>query len=156
MTQPAREVIERTFHAPIEAVWQLWTTKEGIESWYGPRGFTSTIDALEVVVGGPFHCTMHAASPQMIEMMKARGRPTSWPNLATWTEVVHHARLGFEMAVPMGPDKPQAKMVHSVTFTPTEDGVHMVFVIEATEVDISGAAGGWRSSMGRMEEQLAG
>jgi len=152
--QPAREVIERTWNAPIEAVWAMWTTKAGIESWYGPRGFRSTIEALEVKVGGPFHCTMHADSPQMVEMMKARGRPTSWPNLATWTEVVRHKRLCFEMAVPMGPERPAAKMVHTVTFEETDAGVHMVFVLEATEVPIQGAAGGWRSSFDRMGEGL--
>src|SRR5262245_47945643 len=31
--------LERTFDAPIEDVWDLWTTKDGIESWWGPEGF---------------------------------------------------------------------------------------------------------------------
>ena len=31
--------IERTYQAAIEDVWALWTTKEGIESWWGPDGF---------------------------------------------------------------------------------------------------------------------
>jgi hypothetical protein len=30
-----RITIERTFQAPIEDIWDLWTTKEGIESWVG-------------------------------------------------------------------------------------------------------------------------
>ena len=41
MTQKARTLtgkirIERTYNASIEDVWELWTTKEGIESWWGP------------------------------------------------------------------------------------------------------------------------
>src|SRR5207245_3225668 len=30
--------LERTFQASMEEVWDLWTTKEGIESWWGPGG----------------------------------------------------------------------------------------------------------------------
>lgn len=33
-------VIERKYAASIEDVWELWTTKEGIESWWGPDGFS--------------------------------------------------------------------------------------------------------------------
>jgi len=35
--------LERTYQAPIEDVWELWTTKEGIESWWGPGGFRVTV-----------------------------------------------------------------------------------------------------------------
>lgn len=30
--------LERTYDATIDEVWRLWTTREGIESWWGPRG----------------------------------------------------------------------------------------------------------------------
>jgi uncharacterized protein YndB with AHSA1/START domain len=32
-------VIERTYRASVEELWELWTTKEGFESWWGPDGF---------------------------------------------------------------------------------------------------------------------
>jgi uncharacterized protein YndB with AHSA1/START domain len=35
--------IERTYEARIEDVWALWTTADGIESWWGPEGFTVTV-----------------------------------------------------------------------------------------------------------------
>ena len=35
-----RLTLERTYRAPLEKVWELWTTKAGIESWWGPDGFT--------------------------------------------------------------------------------------------------------------------
>jgi len=38
---PARKItIERTYEASIDVLWDLWTTKEGIESWWGPDGFS--------------------------------------------------------------------------------------------------------------------
>lgn len=30
-------VFERTYRARREELWELWTTKEGFESWWGPR-----------------------------------------------------------------------------------------------------------------------
>lgn len=31
-------VIERTFDAPPELVWQMWTDPEHFKAWYGPMG----------------------------------------------------------------------------------------------------------------------
>ena len=31
-------VIERTYQARVEELWELWTTKEGFESWWAPEG----------------------------------------------------------------------------------------------------------------------
>lgn len=33
---PPTATIERTFRAPVERVWAMWTTKEGLEAWYWP------------------------------------------------------------------------------------------------------------------------
>jgi uncharacterized protein YndB with AHSA1/START domain len=32
-------VLERTYPARVEELWELWTTKTGFESWWGPQGF---------------------------------------------------------------------------------------------------------------------
>jgi len=31
-------VVERTYRAKVGELWNLWTTKEGFESWWGPKG----------------------------------------------------------------------------------------------------------------------
>ena len=46
--------IDRTLKASIEKVWKMWTTKEGLEKWWGPEGFTSVVQHLDVRVGRPF------------------------------------------------------------------------------------------------------
>ncbi len=45
-------VIERTFDAPVELIWQLWTDPEHFNSWYGPKGFTVPVADMDVQVGG--------------------------------------------------------------------------------------------------------
>ena len=54
--------IERTFEASVQDVWELWTTKEGIESWWGPEGFTTTVRKIDVRVGGELHYAMTATA----------------------------------------------------------------------------------------------
>src|SRR3990170_603590 len=40
--------LERTYDASIEDVWELWTTKEGIEWWGGPGGFAVPVRKLDL------------------------------------------------------------------------------------------------------------
>lgn len=54
-------VIERTFDAPIELIWQMWTDPEHFQSWYGPKGFTIPVAKMDVREGGKRHICM--ASP---------------------------------------------------------------------------------------------
>ncbi|MDK1119472.1 MAG: SRPBCC domain-containing protein [Anaerolineae bacterium] len=45
-------VIERTFNAPADFIWKMWTQPEHFKKWYGPNGFTVTVAELDVRVGG--------------------------------------------------------------------------------------------------------
>ena len=45
-------LIELTFPAAQQDLWEKWTTKEGIESWWGPEGINSTVRELEFQAGG--------------------------------------------------------------------------------------------------------
>ena len=45
-TRP-KVVIERTYRARVEELWELWTTKQGFESWWGPEGFRVEVHTLE-------------------------------------------------------------------------------------------------------------
>ena len=48
----AEFVMERTFDAPRELVWQALTDPARIPQWWGPRHHTMTVDEMEVRVGG--------------------------------------------------------------------------------------------------------
>jgi uncharacterized protein YndB with AHSA1/START domain len=47
-------VIERTFDAPIEKVWEAWTSVEMLKRWWSPPGMTNTSMTAEVKEGGKF------------------------------------------------------------------------------------------------------
>jgi uncharacterized protein YndB with AHSA1/START domain len=100
---PKQFVIDRTLKAPIEKVWEMWTTKEGLEKWWGPEGFTSVVSHLDVRVGGRFEIVMTAQLPEIIEQLKAAGMGASSVAKGDYTEVELNRRLAYTNAVDFVP-----------------------------------------------------
>jgi uncharacterized protein YndB with AHSA1/START domain len=49
-------VIERTYDAPAEAVWQAWTDPQALTKWFGPEQTQSVLEVeVDVRVGGRYH-----------------------------------------------------------------------------------------------------
>lgn len=89
----AKVVIERTYRASLEDVWDLWTTKEGFESWWGPQGFRAAIHEIDARVGGTLRYDMIADTPEMIAAMKKMGQPPSHGVTSRFTEFQPQSRL---------------------------------------------------------------
>jgi uncharacterized protein YndB with AHSA1/START domain len=79
-------VIERTFDAPINIIWQLWTQPEHFRQWYGPKGFTVPVAQLDVRVGGRHLICMEMQTPDGSMKMWSTGE---------YTEVVPTERLVY-------------------------------------------------------------
>ena len=86
-------IIERTYKARLSDIWELWTTKAGFESWWGPQGFRADVHTIDARKGGTLHYDMVADSAEMIAAMAKMGRPPSHPTHSTFTELVPHERL---------------------------------------------------------------
>jgi uncharacterized protein YndB with AHSA1/START domain len=109
-------VIVRTYPAPVEALWALWTTAEGFTSWWGPQGFRVEVGALEARVGGLLRYEMIAASPEMVAAMKATGQPGSHSVDARFAECVLHERLVLKNTVDFLPGVPSYESTIEVDF----------------------------------------
>lgn len=77
-------VLSRAFDAPRTLVWRVWTDPAHIGQWWGPRGFTTTIYAMEVKPGGLWRYTMHGPDG------------TDYPNWIRYREVVAPERLAYD------------------------------------------------------------
>ena len=55
--------IERTFDAPIDLVWAMWTEAEHFANWYGPMGAKIPKVEMDVQVGGGRHIAMEMETP---------------------------------------------------------------------------------------------
>jgi len=51
--------ISRLLDAPIDLVWEVWTDPEHIKNWWGPDGFTNTIQLMDMKEGGEWNLIMH-------------------------------------------------------------------------------------------------
>jgi uncharacterized protein YndB with AHSA1/START domain len=56
-------VIERTFDAPVDLIWQMWTDPEHFKAWYGPDGATIPVAKMDVRVGGARLVCMEMQTP---------------------------------------------------------------------------------------------
>jgi uncharacterized protein YndB with AHSA1/START domain len=45
-------VISRSFEAPVDLVWRLWTDPAHFKKWYGPEGFSVPVAEIDLRVGG--------------------------------------------------------------------------------------------------------
>lgn len=73
----AAVVVKRSYQASVQDLWDLWTTKEGFESWWGPEGFRVEVHAMEGRAGGKLSYDMIADAPEAIAAMESMGQPLS-------------------------------------------------------------------------------
>lgn len=160
MTQPdpkRRITMERTFPASFEEVWALWTTPEGIESWWGPEGFAVTVQALDLRPGGRLQYTMSASNPGTIAFMKQNGMPTSTVHTITYAEVSAPRRLAYAHPVDFVPGIPTYDTETLIELFPAEGGVRMVLTFDAMHDPMwtERATAGWTSELGKLAAVLA-
>jgi len=149
--------LERTFEASIEEVWDLWTTKEGIESWWGPEGFAVKVRKLDLRPGGEFAYAMTATVPEQIEFLKKAGMPLTTEALVTYTDVVPHGRLAYTHFVDFIPGVEPYDVTTVVELHPSAEGVRMVVTLDAMHDEhwTQMAVMGWDSQLGKLARVLA-
>lgn len=54
-------VISRTFDAPRDVMWKLWTDCKHLKHWWGPKGFAIGTCEMDLRPGGTFLYSMRAA-----------------------------------------------------------------------------------------------
>ena len=127
----AKIVIERTYRADIEDVWDLWTTKEGFESWWGPQGFRADVQELDARVGGALRYAMVADTPEMITAMQRMGEPTSTAVRSRFTELKPRERLVLTNVIDFLPNVAPYENDIAVDFFTVGDQVRMVVTLHA-------------------------
>ena len=83
---PDAVVIERSFDASVDLIWQMWTEPEHLTAWYGPDGATVPVAKMDVRVGGTRLVCMELPSPDGPIQMWFTGE---------YCEVVENERLVY-------------------------------------------------------------
>jgi uncharacterized protein YndB with AHSA1/START domain len=122
--------LERTYDTSPATIWELWTTAEGIESWWSPDGFVAEVRKLDVRPGGELVYAMTATAPEQVEFMKNAGMPLSTESRKTFTEVSEPTRLAYNSLVDFVPDHEPYEHLTIIDLTPADDGVRVLMTVE--------------------------
>ncbi|MDY3552550.1 SRPBCC family protein [Gemmata sp. JC717] len=80
-----REIVTvRDIAAPRELVFRAWTDPAHVSNWWGPNGFTTTTEVMDVRPGGTWRFVMHGPDG------------TDYPNVITYLAVERPAKLVYQ------------------------------------------------------------
>ena len=161
MTAPATTkktfTLERTLKASPEKVWKMWTTKEGIERWWGPDGFSVQVFELDVRVDGRLELVMKTAVPEIVAFLNSRGLSSSNMNRCKYTLVEPPRRLVYETWIDFVPGVPPYAATTRVELTPIPEGTRLTVTNDVMHDAwfTEGARMGWEQELGKLERALA-
>jgi uncharacterized protein YndB with AHSA1/START domain len=144
-----REIVAtRIFDAPREIVWKMWTDPAHLAQWWGPRGFRTTVQLMNVQAGGEWRLIMHGPD----------GR--DYHNRIIYREVAKPERLVYQHSPEKGsePVSFQTTVTFAEQGTKTKVGVTMLFPSAAARdyvVKTYGAVEGLSQTLARLDEKLA-
>lgn len=148
--------MERRFRARLSDLWMLWTTPQGLESWWGPPGFAVTVQQMDLRPGGSLRYTMRAVDPGMVAFMQSNGMPVETPAQATYDAVEPVRRLAYRHLVDFVPGRAPYETRMEVAFTEAEglatmrltfDRMHDAEWTERQRM-------GWEQEMGKLAQLL--
>ena len=152
-TQPTQFTIERTMRASADAVWRMWTTREGLEAWWGPEGFSSSVRHLDVRVGGRFEIVMTAAQPEIIRFLESSGVPTTSVARGDYTQVAPARRLAYANAIDFVPGVAPYRTTTTVELTAIDERTTRLVVTNDAMHDAhwtSMASQGWEQQINKL------
>lgn len=114
---PSRSLsIEKLLAAPIALVWEAWVNPEFIASWWGPEGFTNTMDKMELVAGGEWRFVMHGPDGKR------------YPNKSIFVELVPLEKFVFQHFNP--------NYIASITFKPKGNDTFMEWTVVFETIEL--------------------
>jgi uncharacterized protein YndB with AHSA1/START domain len=147
-------VIERTFDAPVDLVWQMWTQPQHFKRWYGPKGFTVPVADMDLRVGGK----------RLICMASPDGSMKMWTT-GEYTVIVPNERLVYtespadengnavspsDMGMPEG-----YPATTEITVSLNDIGGRTKMVMTHAGVPASsGAGGGWEQAFDKLADYI--
>lgn len=134
-------VMNRSFDATAEAVFDAWTQLEEWQAWIGPRGVKCEVTALDARVGGRFRLVMN--TPDGRKMLIA----------GEFREVDRPRKLVLTWGLETHPDH---NSLITLTFRDAEGKCDFTLrqegLVTAENRDAHGA--GWNSAFGKLQDYL--
>ena len=157
MTDTKDVQIERTFDAPIDLIWAMWTEAEHFANWYGPLGARIPRADMDVHVGGRRQITMEMETPggpmQMFFVGEYRevDPKTRLVYTETMADADGNAMTAEQMGMPAG-----APMETSIVVELADLGDRTSMVMTHVGVPAASPGGqGWAMAIDKLEARVA-
>ena len=157
MTATKDVQIERTFNAPIDLIWAMWTEPEHFANWYGPTGAKIPKADMDVRVGGRRHIAMTMETPRgpMEMFFVGEYREVNPKTRLVYTEGMADADGNAMTAEQMGMP-PGAHMETSIVVELVDLGDRTKMVMTHIGVPADSPGGqGWAMAIAKLEARVA-
>ena len=149
---------ERSYAAPVDAVWRAWTDADRLRAWWGPEKTTVAECEVDLRVGGRIYVVTVAGE----EMGKYAG--TRWPMDGTFTRIDDLQRLTYDASSWTEGEEATATIRHTNDLTLTGDGGRTVVTLDVAITEIGpkaklaafGMKWGYKAQLDALEKLLAG
>lgn len=149
--------IERTFNAPIDLIWAMWTEPEHFANWYGPMGARIPVAEMDVRVGGRRHIAMAMETPRgpMEMFFVGEYREVSPKTRLSYTEAMADADGNVLTAEQMG--MPAGAPLETTVLVELEDlGEQTKMVMTHFGIPAESPGGqGWAMALAKLEARVA-
>ena len=149
--------IERSFDAPIEDVWRMWTDAAMFQKWYGPMGFSVPTAEMDVSVGGTRKIQMEMVTPERTMSMWFIGvyKEVNAPSRLVYTESMCEPDGTLIPPQAMGMPEGHPDVTEVIVDLVEVDGkTHMTMVHWGVPAGTAGE-GGWMQAIDKLGEVLA-
>lgn len=149
--------IERTFEAPIETVWRMWTEAELFKKWYGPNGMNIPIAEMDVVAGGKRKICMKMEMPDRTMTMWFVGeyKEVNAPGRLVYTESLSDENGNILSPQSMGMPEDHPDVTEIIVELSEIDGKTKMKMTHIGVPAESGGAGGWAQAIEKLAALLA-
>jgi uncharacterized protein YndB with AHSA1/START domain len=123
--------LERTYDATPEEIWELWTSRDGIETMLPPDGFKVEVSKLDLRPGGDLIYVMTAVGRDQVEYLTKAGVRLVTEQHVVFVEVDPPRRLVTRDVADFIPGVEPYEVETVLELNPVEGGTHLVLTFDA-------------------------
>lgn len=147
-------VIERTFEASVDIIWQMWTDPDHFKNWYGPKGFTVPVAEMELRVGGRRLICMASPDGSMKMWTVGKYKEIALKERLVYTESPSDENGNAVSPTTMGmPESYPATTEVIVVFEDLGGRAKMTMTHTGVPTS-SGAGGGWEQAFDKLADYM--
>ena len=147
-------VIERTFGAKVDLIWQMWTEPEHFQKWYGPKGFTIPVAEIDLRAGGKRLVCMSSPDGSMKMWTTGEHKEVSPTARLVYTESMSDENGNVISASEMGmPEGYPTTTEVTILLEDLGGSTKMVMTHAGVPADSPGASG-WNQAFDKLADHL--